>query len=260
LLLILKIQALLLTLAGAFILARISHSKVTRTARVSGSSLVLIAGWWLIDPAALFAFSWVTGDSVFVSRYLYLALPGVALMAGTIVSLFVPEDCWKPIALAVGCGVLLFMGQWRQLWPAHHNSDWRGAAAALRGWVGGEKVPVISPSPFIEAQPPVWRPDYPRDGFLYSDLSVYPAAGQVYPFPFMGAPFVASADVAKYAGKLVTAKLAPAKRFAIYGGDRSVESWRRWFASRPELRGWQSKKIGSFGDVELAVLCADYCK
>jgi hypothetical protein len=249
---ILKVQALLLTCGGAFLLIRLFKWKVPREGlgpgNLSRSSMVLILSWWLIDPACLFAFSWVTGSSVFLPRYLYLALPGVALTAAMLVTPFLPVDRLKPIALGVGIGVFVFIGQWKQLWPIHHNSDWRGAASALSEWTAGDQVPVICPSPFIEAQPPAWRPDYPMDGFLYSNLTVYRTAGRVYPFPFVTSP-----AVEEYAQSLSVGTLAAAGRFAIYGGDHNVEFWRRWFAARPELQDWQNRRLGLFGDVEVAV-------
>ena len=106
-------------------------------------------------------------------------------------------------------------------------------------------LPVICTSPFIEAQPPVWTPNYPPQGFLYSNLSVYEIPGHIYPFPFLTSPAVED-----YAQHLLIGKLAAAGRFAIYGQDRSAQFWWRWFAARPELRGWQNRKLGSFGDVE----------
>ncbi len=251
LLLILKIKAILLTLAGAFLLSRIFKWRPPRTAWVSHSSAALILGWWLIDPVSLFAFSRISGDSIFVTRYLYLALPGVILTAGMVTVIFVPDRYWKPIALALGLGVLISMGHWTQLWPAHHPSDWRGAAYALRQWSSGQEMPVICPSPFIEAQVPVWRPDYPADGFLYSNLAIYRVAGRVYPFPFTAPPFRTPAEVKDYARSLADGTLASAGRFAIYGGDVAVEYWRRWFAAQPELHGWDSRRLGKFGDVEV---------
>ena len=248
---ILKIKALIIAFAAAFLLSRGFKWKVPPTARVSRSSLVLILSWWLIDPLCLFAFSRTSGDSVFLARYLALALPGVALTAGMIVAIFVPARYWKPIGLALGLGVLIFMGNWNRLWPPHQNSDWRGAASALQAWVAGENVPVICPSPFIEAQPPEWRPDYPLQTFLYSNLTLYPIAGHPYTFPFATFPFVTPPVVEGYAQRLSLDTLAPAGRFAIYGWDRSVEFWRRWFIARSELRGWQNKALGTFGDVDV---------
>lgn len=249
----LKCKALLVTIAAAFLIGRIFGWRVPRKGWVPLSSIVLILSWWLIDPLSLFGFSWITGDSVFVARYLYLALPGVALMSGMLVAFFVPLRFWKPLALALGMVVLITMGQWRQVWPAHHPSDWRGAALALRGWAGGRNVPVICPSPFIEAQPPAWRPDYPLEGFLYSNLAVYPMSGHVYPFPFTAPTVATSHEALEFARSLSSDTLASAGRFAIYGGDVAVEFWRRWFQEQPELRQWQSRRLGKFGDVEVDV-------
>lgn len=257
LLLILKWKAIALTLAAAFLLRLAFQWKVPPAARTPASSAVLILSWWLIDPVSLFAFSWITGNSIFLARYLYLALPGVILTAAMIVAYFIPTIYWKPVALALGVAVLISMGNWKQLWPAHSPSDWRGAAAALRNWDGGGNAPVICPSPFIEAQPPVWQPDYPLTGFLYSNLAVYRMAGRIYPFPFTAPPFDTQVTVANYAGSLAAGTLAPAGRFAIYGGDVAVQYWRRWFAARPELRGWQNRRLGKFGDVEVDVFSKD---
>jgi len=224
-----------------------------RSPRVSASSasVLLIAGWWLIDPLALYGFSRITGTSVFISRYMYLAVPGATLMAILVASLLVPPEQWKNFACGVGLAVLLLGGHWNHPWPAHHDSDWRSAAAALRQWTGSADVPVICPSPFIEARPPVWRPDYPVSGFLYAHLSFYRIGGHIYPFPFE-----TSRQVETYARELSVEKLSHARRFAIYGGDRSVTFWRGWLAGRPELSDWNNRVLGQFGDVEIAVFSA----
>src|SRR5205823_11141243 len=89
-------------------------------ASVSWGSGALIAGWWLIYPSALYLFSVITGNSVFVPRYLSLGLPGAALATTLLAAPLVPRAKWKPLAIAFGLGVLLFMGQWRTLSPPHH--------------------------------------------------------------------------------------------------------------------------------------------
>ncbi len=107
---------------------------------------------------------------------------------------------------------------------------------------------MIYPSPFIEAQPPVWRPDYPLPGFLYAHLPIYPVQGKAYLFPFAFCP-----EGAEFAAKLLRDTLSAPGRFLIYGGDRNVLTWRRWFAARPELAGWSNRRLGPFGDVEVVV-------
>jgi mannosyltransferase len=214
----------------------------------STSSFALVLGWWLCQPLCLFAFSSLTHNSVFVSRYLSVALPGAAMAATLTVAVFTPARYWKLLSLVLGCGVLLFVGGWKHLWPAHHNSDWRQAASVLTAQSFGSDIPVISPSPFIEAKEPVWRPDYPPASFLYCDLLSYPIPGKIYPFPFNTSP-----HAEQYAARLTAETLSGAGRFVIYGDNPKVVFWQDWFAARPELAGWRSRKMGPYGDVSIVI-------
>src|ERR1700722_328167 len=67
---------------GAWILSGRRGWRLTLDATHPPGSRALILSWWLSQPLCLFAFSWITGNSVFVYRYLYLSLPGAALAAG----------------------------------------------------------------------------------------------------------------------------------------------------------------------------------
>src|SRR4029453_381972 len=112
--------------------------------------------------------------SLFVPRYLSISLPAAALTATLIASRWIPAGRWKPLGLVLGMVALIWLGQWRELWPRHHNSDWRAAARAVNATAGVERLPALCPTPFVEAAPPLWRPDYRLPGFLYSHLAVYP--------------------------------------------------------------------------------------
>jgi hypothetical protein len=213
---------------------------------VDRSSMVLVLAWWLVDPLTLFLFSKATANSLFVGRYMVLAIPGAALVACAMVRVLIPARLWDPAAACLGCAVLLFGGHWNHIWPQHRDSDWRTASQQLRAWSASDNVPVICPSPFVEARSPEWRPDYPTAGFLYAHLSVYPIPGRIYPFPFEW-----SRAAAEFAHRLTTGTLLQAGRFAIYGGDRNVRFWCNWFAAQPEFTAWTSKTLGHFGDVEV---------
>ena len=214
----------------------------------SGSALLLILVWWLCQPVCLFGFSWITGNSVFLPRYMFIALPGAALMATVAAAPFLPAAQWRPVSIVLGAAILLFLGQWGHLWPVHQNSDWRAAAAGIQKLGIDAEVPVICPSPFIEARAPEWNPDYALPGFLYAHLSVYPIPGKIYPFPFQTSP-----EAEKFAVRLSRDTLAGSKRFVIYGWNQNVWFWRDLFAARPELSGWTKRRLGSFGDVEAIV-------
>lgn len=212
------------------------------------SALVLILGWWLCQPVGLYLYSEITGNSVFVPRYVSLALPGAALTGTLVAAYFLTADRWKTASLVLAAGVLILVGQWWIPWPRHDRSDWRTAAQTVNHWTLGSDTPVICPSPFIEAKPPMWRPDYQVPGFLYAHLPVYRFGGRTYFFPFEKSP-----EAELYASELSSRTLAIAPRFLIYGGDRNVRNWREWFAARPEFSTWPNRLLGPFGDVEVAV-------
>jgi 4-amino-4-deoxy-L-arabinose transferase-like glycosyltransferase len=214
----------------------------------SWSAITLIAGWWAVQPLALFAYSHFTGISVFSTRYLSIALPGMALAATAAAGYFVPKTAWRTSAFAMGIAALIFAGQWDQLWPPHHNSDWRAASQAANALGLGPDTPVLVVSPFIEGRPPLWRPDYPLPGFLYCHLDVYPVTGKPYLLPYDASP------VAKrYVESLAASTLPAARRFLIYAGSRDVTVWRDWVASRPEFAQWRSRLLGPFRDVDVAL-------
>ena len=232
--------------AGAFLLSRVF--RWPRPAPPAWTAVVLILGWWLWQPLALFTFSKVSGNSLFISRYLSVALPGIALTTTLAVAWFLPPHAWKPAAAVVGLWVLVFMGAWDRPHIVHGNSDWREASARVNQLNFGDATPVIYPSPFIEARLPVWRPDYSLPGFLYCHLLIYPVPGTPYLFPFDR-----STEADAYAATLAAGALQSAGRFVIYGPDRNVWHWQKWFAERPELAGWRNRRLGPFGDVEVAV-------
>lgn len=244
------LRALELTLilacgGGAWLVAHIRGWRLNLSGFPSSAS-VLIIGWWLCQPALLFGYSWLTGQSVFVPRYLQLALPGAALMATAVAARSIPSGQWKPLSSLFAISVLVFLGQWRQPWPRHHNSDWRAAALTVNRLESAFEIPVICPSPFIEARPPAWRPDYPLPGFLYAHLSVYPFHARTYPFPFENSP-----DAESFASTLAKGTLAGSRHFLIYGWEPQVHFWRDWFSSRAEFAGWHQRRIGPFADVDV---------
>ncbi len=243
----LELTLVLSCAAGAWLLARFGRWR-REAPPLSAPTVALVGAWWLSQPVLLFAFSRVTGESVFVPRYLQLALPGVALAATALAARWIPSGCWRQVSAAFGLGVLLFLGQWRQLWPRHHNSDWRAAARSVNQLEAASDMPVICPSPFIEARPPAWRPNYALPGFLYAHLSVYPIRGTTYLFPFEDSP---EADA--FASALAQDGLARSRRFVIYGWQPQVNFWRDWFAQRPEFAGWRQRRLGPFADVDVVM-------
>ena len=214
----------------------------------SFSAIALIAGWWVVQPLGLFAYSHISGISVFVPRYVSIALPGAALAATAAAAFFIPKSKWQSLAQFMGCVALIFSGQWSVLWPPHHGSDWRGASRAVNALALDPSTPVLVVSSFVEAKPPAWSPDYPLPGYLYCQLDVYPVSGRLYLLPYRDTP--AGKD---YAETLARSTLPAAGRFLIYASVANVARWREWFAARPEFAGWRNRRLGPFGDVDVAL-------
>jgi hypothetical protein len=221
--------------------------KWPRRKTASSDALVLIAAAWIVMPLCLFAWSRLTGTVLFVPRYFSPALPGTALAATAVAAFWLPRSCWKPAAVALAIIGLIWMGRWNIRWPQHGADDWRQAAAIVNTRTEEPDTPVLAVSPFIEAQPPAWTPDYSLPGFLYAPLSVYPVQGRIYPFPFTISP-----EAERDAAGLLRNTLARRHRFVIYGSGPNVLSWAGWFSQRQELAQW--KRTDTSADVVLVVV------
>ena len=230
---------------GAWLAARLLRWPAPVT-KISSTALALVFAWWLGQPLCLYLYSHITGNSVFVDRYLSLQLPGIALSATAVAARWIPTAHWRQASLVVGAVALALMGNWTTLRPRHDNSDWRAAALAVNSAAIDAQTPILCASPFIEARVPVWRPDYPLPGFLYAHLSVYPVKGKLFLFPFD------RHDAETYAASLMDSSLTAQRSFVIYGGQGNVDDLRKWFASRAERRNW-SISNALFGDVGVTV-------
>lgn len=219
--------------------------KQHQSRRASRPAVLLAAGWWLCQPVLLYCFSLLTGNSVFAPRYVQLGVAGAALASALAASLFLPGNYWKPFSVAFGVAILLYLGQWSVLWP-NHDTDWRGAAAAVNRATASRQTPVLCPSPFVEARPPVWHSEYPLNGFLYAHIGFYPINGKLYPFPFDS-----SITAETFAAKLAISTLSNSNRFLIYGREEAVRFWRGWFSRRAEFVGWRQQQIGEFNEAQL---------
>ena len=244
-----KIRLVAACVLGGWILARWRRWK--HVGPLPSAAIALIAGWWLVQPVGLFAYSHLSGVSVFTTRYVSISLPGAALAATAAAAFFIPKSCWYPLALAMGIAALIFGGQWREFWQPHHNSDWRGASLAVNALGFDPSTPVLEVSPFVEAKPPVWSPDYTLPGYLYCQLDVYPVTGKAYLLPYGD-----SSAGKQYADTLARSTLPAAGKFLIHGPAADVARWREWFAARPELSGWQNRQLGPFLDVDVALFVA----
>ncbi len=252
----LKPEIFAICIVGTWLLARLLRRKTAAEGpHWNFSSMVLVLGWWLCQPAGLFAISWLNGNSVYLSRYLWLSLPGAALTVTAIVSRIIPANRWHTAATVLGFGVLLCLGRWQYVWPPHNPSNWRAAAQAIERQAPGPRTPVLCISPFIEARYPAWYPGYPPTGVLFAQLQVYPIHGQPYLLPHIDSP-----EAEQFAAAILRNELASRGRFFVYGMLPNVQFWQAWLKKRPELTSWTSERLGSFGDVGVVEFTAPVVK
>lgn len=237
--------AVLIALSVLLIAWPVRWIRLRKGESAAPSSWVLMAAWWLIPPLALFSFSKLTGQSVFASRYYSLMFPGAALAGTALAARYIDARRWTVLGAILGGGVLIFLGQWDRPAPRDFNYDWRAAAQAEKQDAQAA-TPVICVSPFVEAQSPAWHPNYPSSSFLYAPFVVYPVQGRVYTFPFD-----ISQAAKTYAYSLTGTTLGPAGEFLLYGYRPAEERWQQWFQKRLAPRGWRSRSLGNFGEVNL---------
>jgi len=204
------------------------------------ADLTLIGAWWLWMPLCLFAFSRMVGPILMIPRYYSPVLPGAALAGTAAAACYLPRARWKQASLLLAVAGLVAAGQWNVLWPTHTREDWRQASFDEDLAAQEPDTPVIVVSPFIEAVPPNWSPDYRLPGFLYAPLLVYPVRGRVYPFPFLRSP-----EAERYAADLLSATLLKRARFIVYGAGLTGAAWVQWFSNRPELASWRYTPAGA---------------
>jgi hypothetical protein len=176
---------------------------------------------------------------MFVPRYFSLALPGAILICCLAAGRSIPATAWKPLALLLACGILVASFV-RKPFPPSRNSHWREAATEVNRLIRDSRTPVICPSPFVEAKPPVWNPAYSLPAFLYAHLDAYPIHGHTFLLPA-----ALDAEGEQYARNIIRNTTG---RFVVYSGIYGVNLWSSWLADLPELRGWRHRYAGSFGD------------
>jgi hypothetical protein len=234
--------------AVAWLIAKLKRCQVSRG--MTPTAWVLVLSWWLCQPVCLYLYSRLTGNSVYVGRYLSVMLPGAALTATAAVALWMPAKGWRIAAGVMALAALIAQGHWDGVTFRHDISDWRTAVEEVNRFAPDASTPVIAPSPFVEARPPAWSPDYPLPGFLYAHLDGYAIAGHPVLLPFDSPPD--APEGVQYAESLVSSgKLGASGKWAIYGPERHVRDWRKWFSQRPEFAAWKNT-LQEFGDVYVA--------
>jgi len=240
----LQITTIAAAIAGLWLVSRLLRWPRESESPAQSTTLLLLS-WWLWQPLCLLAASWITGNSVFVPRYFSLALPGAMLFCTLAAGRAIPAHAWKPLAALLAAGILL-VSLWKEPIAPTRDSEWRDAAFTANQLVRHSTIPILCPSPFVEAQPPAWSPAYPLPGFLYAHLDAYPVRCTAL------LPARHSPEGDRYARTLLYS-LVNTPRFVVYGGTYGVSLWTDWLARQPELASRNNHQVGLFGDVEIVM-------
>jgi hypothetical protein len=169
----------LLVLAGVILLAVVAR-QLTIPRREMLGKLLLCGSLALTPTLCLYAISVTTSVHIFIPRYLLVAVPGIALCWGWLLSLI---DARAFRSFFYFAFVALCVSQaYSSPLSRRHEESWKGALAFADANAAADHAPLLMCSPLVEAdfQP---MPAVASDSVLYSPLSYYKVTAPVVPLP-----------------------------------------------------------------------------
>jgi 4-amino-4-deoxy-L-arabinose transferase-like glycosyltransferase len=140
------------------------------------SDLVFLVSWLLFPITILLGVSIFTSASLVQTRYTLAAAPAAVLLLAIALRSVEPASARRIIVLVVATISVLDLAK------AHHESDWRGAAA-LAGSIADTRTLVLVQPGFTESDQLSWYADPERRSFLLAPVSFYPIPGHIVPLP-----------------------------------------------------------------------------
>jgi hypothetical protein len=153
-----------------------------KTSLSSDVSWLILIFWVALPPIILFTTSHVLGSSVFISRYLSVTLPGLALLVVKICFNIQKRELGK-LALLIISGLLLFLTT--RLLPML-SEDWKSASIAISEDKRTASCTILLSSGFIESAQPALLQDPLFASFIGSPLLYYKIPHPFYLLPFPG--------------------------------------------------------------------------
>lgn len=205
---------------------------------------VLLLGWLVTPPLALFLVSHLTAAKVFAPHYYMANEPAFALLAAWCILRLRPERACLPIAVAL---VLAGAANLRVRPPPHE--DWRGASAALNrlGADGRGPLPVLCSCGFINAQAD-WLTDPARYGFTMGPFIAYPVTGAAQRLP----GDLEDPATRDYFEKTTPPLISGAQRFALVSRG-SDPKWEQLLSERFGPAGFKPRPFGDFSGVSVTL-------
>jgi hypothetical protein len=185
----------------------------------------------------VFSLSALTNLNFFMPRYLLPFEGGLALLGGWAISAIGPVRLRLTVVSVMVMASLLGTGL--HVVPAHAE-DWRAAMAAERSIAAQTDMPVLVRNPMLKGKFNV-HADENDSPYLFTPLSVYPAAGHVVRLPNELSP----TSIA-YLEELLPSLEQRDRFLFVNSGDDSYETW---LLGRMSPQGFAKRRAGSFGEL-----------
>jgi mannosyltransferase len=222
---------------GVLLLFRLtSRDFEFRLPPIGNPALVLFVCWTAVPCIFVFGLSAATHLNFFMPRYLLPFEGGLALLGGWAISAVKTE---RLRLVMVGVMVLATLLEAGLHAVPPHNEDWRAAMAAERSVADQSDIPVLVRSPVFKSRFKV-HADEERRPYLFTPLSVYPAAGHVLYLPNQLNP----ASIAYLEEILPSLQRSDRFLFVNFGDD----TYETWLLGRMAPQGIAKRRVGSFGE------------
>jgi uncharacterized membrane protein len=158
-------------------IAAVAQGEVSiNPATLRHADLVLLVSWLLVPITVLVGVSIFTSASLVQTRYTLAAAPAAVLLLAIALRSLEPPSAQRIIVLILAVLSVLALAR------AHHENDWRGAAA-LVGSIADTRTLVLVQPGFTESDQLSWYADPERRSFLLAPVSFYPMPGHIVPLP-----------------------------------------------------------------------------
>ena len=208
-------------IAAGIVLARIACSGfLIKPPRITSNTLILLACWFAVPAAVIFAISVLTPSNLFWPRYLLCVVPVPAFLIASVIRSFEPRAVRHVIVASYVFASILYLN------GRVHTEDWRGAAAAARSLITDDSVPVFVRSGLVEAAQPQWLNDPDRQSYLLAPMSYYSVNTATIALPYT--PTIP--ETQPYLEQLLATTVAQVDRFVLI--SRFDVGFQQWLESR----------------------------
>jgi hypothetical protein len=199
----------------------------------------------VLPTLLFFAMSSILPNNVFIPRYLLSTAPAISLLFGWAIGSVEPVQARRFIVVILVLVSWAGFGALTRLWPKHGSQDWRSAMKAVSG-IAAERsgIPVLFQSAFGESMDPARFSEIQ----LLAPIGFYPpGTSELIPIPNR-----LSEDALKYVDRVTRLKLEPCDRFLVVLCEQGA-GYGGWLEVRMGDRGFQSRRIGDFGEVSVTI-------